>query len=267
MEHEGLQGATLGERASRLTAAGFDEVHEATARSTLLPKFAALAYGEEYPAEVRATGMTTWWILGRCISGLRVGPGDTLVDLACGQGGPGLWLARATGADLIGIDWSSVAVEDARRRAPDFVAAGRTRFAVGHLAESGLPSGEADAVLCLDALVFAPDRVAALREVRRLLRAGGRFVFSATEMPSPEDQSWVTDWQPLLAAAYLEVESKEEVPQYAERLQRMYDLWLENLQALQAELGAPMAARLEQEARTVGPTLQRRRQFLIVARP
>jgi len=37
---------------------------------------------------------------------------------AYGRGGPGLWLARATGADLIGIDWSPVGVESAS--APSF---------------------------------------------------------------------------------------------------------------------------------------------------
>jgi SAM-dependent methyltransferase len=266
MEYEGLQGASLGERANRLTAAGFDQVHVAAAKSTLLREFAALAYGDEYPAEVAPTGMTTWWILGRCIAGLRVGPGERLVDLGCGSGGPGLWLARASGADLVGVDWSHVAVEAARRRAADFLPDGRARFVVGELADSGLPTDEADAVLCLDAVFFAPDRVAALREVRRLLRPDGRYVFSATEVDSPPDRSWVTDWQPLLAAADLEIESKDEVPHYAERLQRMYDLWLENLEALEAEVGFETAAKLEQEARAVAPTLQQRRQFLIVAR-
>ncbi len=99
MEYEGLQGASLGERANRLTAAAFDEFHAATAKSTLLRELAALAYGDEYPAEVAPTGMTTWWILGRCVVGLRVGPGERLVDLACGSGSPALWLARAAGAD------------------------------------------------------------------------------------------------------------------------------------------------------------------------
>ena len=116
MEYEGLQGASLGERANRLTAAAFDEVHVATAKSTLLRELAVLAYGDEYPAEVAPTGMTTWWILGRCIAGLRVGPGQRLVDLACGSGGPGLWLARASGADLVGGAWSPVAVQRSGRR-------------------------------------------------------------------------------------------------------------------------------------------------------
>jgi ubiquinone/menaquinone biosynthesis C-methylase UbiE len=232
-----------------------------------LSRIASLAYEDEYPTEVVPTGMTTWWLLSRCVSGLRVGPGATLVDLACGRGGPGLWLARATGADLVGVDWSSVAIEEARRRAVDYLPEGRTRFSVGDLADSGLVSGVGDAVLCLDAVVFAKDRIAAFGEARRLLRHGGRYVFTATETASPRDRSSVTDWRPLLTAAGLVLESKEEVPRYAERLQRMYDLWLENLDTIQEELGADMTGKLEQGARTVGPTLLQRRQFLFVARP
>ena len=34
--------------------------------------------------------------------------GEWLVDLACGAGGPGAWMARTTRASLVGIDLSSV---------------------------------------------------------------------------------------------------------------------------------------------------------------
>src|SRR5947209_572953 len=144
------------------SSATFDQAHGIAARSDLIWRLSAQAYGEDYPAEVQPWGMTTWWVLGRCVSGLRVGPGQLLVDLACGRGGPGLWLCRATGADLIGIDWSPVGVEAASARASNFVPADRARFMVGDLAASGLPDGSADAVLCLDSIFFASNRIAAL---------------------------------------------------------------------------------------------------------
>lgn len=67
------------------------------------------------------------------VSGLRVGAGQRLLDLACGRGGVGLWLARATGAQLTGVDWSPVVVREATARAPEFVPAQRASFAVGDL--------------------------------------------------------------------------------------------------------------------------------------
>lgn len=248
-----------------ISPAVFDEGYVDIARSDLIWRLAAEAFGEDYPAEVQAWGSTTWWVLGRCVSALRVGPGQLLVDLACGRGGPGLWLARATGAELVGVDWSPVAVEAAATRALEFVPDGRARFVVGDLAASGLPDGCADAVVCLDAVFFAEDRVAALREVKRLLRRGGRYAYTAAETDTPTQPPHVSDWGVLLDAAGLELESKEERPRFAGQLGRMYALWLEHLDELRAEIGDRAAERLETEAQTVGPLLGTRRHLFIVA--
>ncbi len=266
MEESPLQGAHRGPLPRPVSPSTFDRAHGFTARSELIWRLAAQAYGADYPEEVQALGMTTWWTLGRCVSALRVGPGRLLVDLACGRGGPGLWLSRATGADLIGVDWSPVAVEAATNRAAAFVPPGRARFLVGDLAASGLPDGEADALVCLDAVFFAEDRIAALREVHRLLRPEGRYLFTATEVPTPTQAFHVHDWTPLLEAAGLQLEHKEEIPRFAEQLGRMYHLWLEHLEEIRAEIGAEAADRLEGEARTLGPSLASRRAMLIVAR-
>ena len=72
---------------------------------------------------VQPWGGTTWWVLGRSMSALRVEPGATLVDVGCGRGKPGLWLSRETGAALIGVDWSPVAVASAARLSVQFVQA------------------------------------------------------------------------------------------------------------------------------------------------
>jgi cyclopropane fatty-acyl-phospholipid synthase-like methyltransferase len=36
---------------------------------------------------------------------LRVGPGQTVIDLGCCQGGPGSWVGRETGAAPLSIDY------------------------------------------------------------------------------------------------------------------------------------------------------------------
>src|SRR5947209_10332898 len=199
------------------SSATFDQAHGIAARSDLIWRLSAQAYGEDYPAEVQPWGMTTWWVLGRCVSGLRIGPGQLLVDLACGRGGPGLWLSRATGADLVGVDWSQVAVDTATARAPAFVPDGRARYVVGDLAATGLPDHSADAALCLDAVFFAEDRLAALREVRLLLRPAGRYVFTADEVDPPTEPRHVRDWGLLLDAAGLELERNEEIQCFREQ--------------------------------------------------
>ena len=57
----------------------------------------------------------------------------------------------------------------------------------------------------------------------------------------------------LVEAAELELESKETVPRFAEQLGRMYDLMLEHLDELRAEMGEKAAERLKEEAETVAP--------------
>jgi ubiquinone/menaquinone biosynthesis C-methylase UbiE len=167
---------------------------------------------------------------------------------------------------LTGVDYSTVAIESASARASSFVPPGRARFVVGDLTATGLPDQCADAVLCFDAIFFADDRIAALREVRRILRTGGRYIFTALETDTPTRPAHVTDWGPLVEAAELELESKETVPHFAEQLGRMYALVLEHLDELRAEMGETAAERLKEEAETVAPALPSRRYVFIVTR-
>ncbi len=102
--------------------------------------------------------------------------------------------------------------------------------------------------------------------MHRLLRPAGHYVFTAPEVQTPTQPFHVPDWAPLLEAAGLQLENKEVVPHQAKQLGRMYQLWLEHLDAIRAEVGGAAAARLEAEARGVGPILKNRKPMLIVAR-
>src|SRR6266436_4817264 len=75
------------------------------------------AFGEEYPADEATDGYITRSELRDMVAALRVGPDQMIVDLGCGRGGPGQWIAGASGAALVGIDFSAMALEQARARA------------------------------------------------------------------------------------------------------------------------------------------------------
>jgi SAM-dependent methyltransferase len=134
------------------------------------------------PPDLLSTSLLGWDGIAEAAAGLRLVPGGTLVDLACGRGGYGLEIAARTGAQLIGVDFSAEAVRQAREQARrvDVKAA----FRIGDLAATGLDAGSADAVLCIDAIHFAPEPVTAYGEIRRILVSGGRAV--------------LTSWQPLV---------------------------------------------------------------------
>jgi ubiquinone/menaquinone biosynthesis C-methylase UbiE len=96
-------------------------------------------------------------------------PGARLVvDLGCGPGNSAKHLRDAVNGTVIGIDPARAMLALARRRDP--------RLALVRADGSALPlrEGTADAVAMHSVLYLMPDRAAALREVARVLRPGGR---------------------------------------------------------------------------------------------
>ena len=95
-----------------LVAEGYDAVYRAVPRApTLWQLWLDHAVGADYPAEFSHISFTTLADLRHLAEELHLGSGDTLVDLACGMGGPSLWMVSQLPIRLIGVDASSVAVE------------------------------------------------------------------------------------------------------------------------------------------------------------
>lgn len=101
--------------------------------------------------------------------------GERMLDVACGTGLVSLRLAAAVGAQgcVVGTDISERMVETATT-----VAAARDIRNIQffrHDAEAApFPDASFDAAVCALGLMYVPDPVGALREMRRLLRTGGR---------------------------------------------------------------------------------------------
>jgi SAM-dependent methyltransferase len=123
--------------------------------------------------------------IGEIADGLRLKPGDVLLDLACGRAWYGLEIAAKAGARLIGVDFSAEAVRQAARQAR--LRDRDAEFKIGELTATGLPDACVNAVLCTDSIQFAePD--AAYRELRRVLVPGGRAVLTSWEPVTPGDE-------------------------------------------------------------------------------
>ena len=138
------------------------------------------------PAGLLSNSALTWQGIAEATEALHLSPGATLLDLACGRGCYGLEIAGRTDARLVGVDFSAEAIQQARQQARRL---GRTAaFHVGDLAAPGLGAGAAGAVLCVDAIQFAPRPDAAYRELRRVLAPGGRVVLTCWEPVNPGDE-------------------------------------------------------------------------------
>jgi SAM-dependent methyltransferase len=196
-------------------------------------------FGDEYPRGVDPYSYVSTSELERIAADVRVGADATIVDLGCGRGGPGLWVAAATGARLIGIDIASSALAAARQRADAMWLRERADFREGSFERTGLPTGGLDAIMSVDALLFAADKVAAVTELRRIVRDGGRFVFTSWDYHrQPVGRpSQVEDHRPLLSASGFDVLAYDETDDWQRRISETTAGLLQHVEELAAESG------------------------------
>jgi len=125
--------------------------------------------------------------------------GKTVLEIACGSGTVTLMLAEAAGPTgrVIGADIS-----------PSMLAVARAKTATGAPIEwiespaAPLPiePDSVDAIACQQGLQFFPDKVAALKEMRRVLAPGGRAVVSV--WTQVEDQDFWGSLQASIGAVW-----------------------------------------------------------------
>lgn len=103
--------------------------------------------------------------------------GEDVLDVACGTGMASIPAAEAVGSSgsLLGTDISQVMVESA-----DAITSGlgleNTRFARMGAEALDVENGGFDAAICALGLMYVPEPVAALEEMYRSLKPGGRCV-------------------------------------------------------------------------------------------
>jgi ubiquinone/menaquinone biosynthesis C-methylase UbiE len=103
-------------------------------------------------------------------------PGERVIDIACGTGMVTLPAARAVGprGRVLATDISQRMVDDTARRAAEWTLANVDTERRD--AEDLGPHGGFDVALCSLGLMYVPQPAAALAEIARVVRPGGRFV-------------------------------------------------------------------------------------------
>jgi ubiquinone/menaquinone biosynthesis C-methylase UbiE len=133
------------------------------------------AFGEDI-------GQHSWLTAGeqdKFVGWLDLAPGKTLLDVACGAGGPALRIAALTGCSIVGIDVHEAAVSNARRLATARELSSRAAFQAAD-ASGTLPFPDAtfDSILCVDAINHLLDRPRVIADWARLLKPAGRILFT-----------------------------------------------------------------------------------------
>jgi SAM-dependent methyltransferase len=140
----------------------------------------SLDAAEQYEARFVPAIFAEWAPLLAEIAGVRAG--QSVLDVACGTGIVARTVAdRVTGSGrVIGVDLNDGMLAVARRVRPDL------EWRQGDVTALPFADGSFDAVLCQMALMFFPDRAAALREMVRVARPAG--VVALAVPASLEDQ-------------------------------------------------------------------------------
>jgi len=133
------------------------------------------AFGEDI-------GQSSWmtaaeWL--RFADAAGVTSSSQVLEIGSGSGGPAVYLAVARGCRVTGVDINEHGVGNARRLARAQGLGDRVAFAL-HDAHRPLPfdSASVDVVLSNDAMCHVASRLDVLRECRRVLRPGGRMLFT-----------------------------------------------------------------------------------------
>jgi SAM-dependent methyltransferase len=112
---------------------------------------------------------------------LELGPGDELLEVGCG-GGALLKRALRSGCRAAAIDHSEELLEVAREQNADAIAQGRLELVHGDAHALPFADERFTAAVSTGVFGFLHDPLAALREVRRTLRPGGRLaIFGGTK--------------------------------------------------------------------------------------
>jgi SAM-dependent methyltransferase len=255
--------------------AGYDAVYAAWRSS---PTFHAIwdrnTVDDRYPAGFEHISFLTFDELTVFVTALQLGAGRRLVDVACGAGGPGLWVAQQTRAPLTGIDLSRVGVAVAAQRAVEHGIANAS-FLAASVTAIPLTDEAADAVMSVDAVQYVPDKRAAFAEIHRILRPGGRLVFTAFELDSERvaglpvlGDDPVGDYTDGLEAVGLRVDRYDETPSWHERLHDAYGAIVSAEPELAPEMGeAAFGALLLEMTLTLDVEPYRKRVLVTASKP
>ncbi len=230
----------------------YDTVYAKFAESVTLKNIWRSVYAEEYPEEVGFPySFVTKTELKQIVSAIAIDSHSTFIDIACGQGDVSLWIAQQTGASVIGIDYSKVAIQHA-------IAAARKRglqenatFFQTDASNTTIMSASIDGAISIDSLQLMPDPLTVIIEVARILKPGAVFAFTAWEIRKPltPGRAIIPDYRPLLEQAGFQVDQYIEPKGWRQQQNDIYRKMREHTNDLKNELGADASAILLEDAR------------------
>jgi SAM-dependent methyltransferase len=131
--------------------------------------------------------------------------GDAVIDIGCGMGGPGRYLADRFGCSVLGVDLLPLRVDAAEALTARTGQADRISYRVA--SGTGLPAddGSHAQAWMLDVGIHVADKPALFAEIARVLRPGGLLVMHDQTGPLPPAMDPATMGAPFIAPSLLDL--------------------------------------------------------------
>ena len=128
-----------------------------------------------------APALSFWNRFGQqTIERLSLDSGDRVLDVCCGTGASAIPAAVSVGSagQVLGIDLAESLLKLARNKSQQR-GLENIEFRYGDFENLGLPNESFDAIVCVFGIFFVPDMLAAIRELWRMLRPGGKLAITS----------------------------------------------------------------------------------------
>jgi len=157
------------------SSAGHYDANYGNFQTRLYEEIRHEAFGEDI-------GQNSWLTADeqdRFLPWLKLTRGKVLLDVACGAGGPALRIAAISGCSAVGIDMNDDAIAAAKSLSDKCRLSDRVQFQIGDATRPLLfPDCSFDAITCIDAINHFPERRRVVADWARLLKPGGRLLFT-----------------------------------------------------------------------------------------
>jgi ubiquinone/menaquinone biosynthesis C-methylase UbiE len=186
----------------------YNSVYARKVRSNFLEKIDAEIVADDEIYALRCNGFLAKGDLNRyknfllkhiCFEGNT--HGNILLDIGCGFGGLGKWLSKELNLYLIGVDFSEVAIQEAKANV-SHAEINRFRFQVSSFYETSLEEESIAAAISLDSLYLATNPLNALKEISRVLKSNAPLIFTVyLESPKNNQNKFsidYIDWKSIL---------------------------------------------------------------------
>jgi arsenite methyltransferase len=140
------------------------------------PLARTLEYADEWLEGIPEASIESFAGTGNPFSLGEIQSGERVVDVGCGAGIDSLIAAKKVGFEgyVIGIDMTPSMLEKARQASKEMGLA-NVEFREGYAEAHPVDDGWADVVISNGVLNLMPDKAAALEEMSRVLKSGGRL--------------------------------------------------------------------------------------------